>query len=83
MATRPKSTRPPAKLEAFKKGFRHPDVVRTGLTTNDAGEWALLLRVRGGAAVPLAGVRVPFPVVYESDDRGLPVARPAYPAAGE
>jgi hypothetical protein len=82
MPTRPKSTKPPQGLVELSKTFRHGDVIQTGVTTTDEGEWALLVRVRQGVATPLANVTASFPIVWQTE-RSTPVARPAYPAAGE
>lgn len=83
---RPATPEPPGGLSELAETFRHPGVTRVGLTTTAKGEWALLVGVPRGAAVPIDGVERAahgYPVVYDHDADELPVARPAYPERGE
>lgn len=82
---RPKSPEP-ARLVNIAASLRHPKVIRTGITTTKAGEWALLLVVKPHTQVPIKEVEkkcAAFPVIYQEDSGHIPVARPAYPALGE
>ena len=82
----PKNPEPPGALVAVADSLSHPDVTRVGLTTTPDGDWALLVRFRPGAPVPIEEIEAicgPHPVVYQEDSGRLPVARPAYPALGE
>jgi hypothetical protein len=83
---RPASPEPPDGLSKLAESFRHPAVTRVGLTTTAKGEWALLVGVPRGAAVPIDDVERAadgYTVVYDHDADELPVARPAYPERGE
>jgi hypothetical protein len=83
---RPTSPEPPRRLLDVVDSFRHPEVTRIGLTTTAEGAWALMVRVRPGAHVPIQEIEAACggcPVVYQDEPEELPVARPAYPAKGE
>lgn len=83
---RPLSPKPPTRLVKIADSLHHPDVTRVGLTTTSDGHWALMVHVKAETPTPIAAVEAAcakFPVVYQEDRRGLPIARPAYPALGE
>jgi|KBSMisStaDraftv2_1062788.scaffolds.fasta_scaffold1932649_1 hypothetical protein len=76
----------PKKLEELAATLYHPEVVRTGLTTTENGDWALLVVVKAGSSIPIPEIEKKssgFPVIYEENKGNMPVARPAYPLAGE
>lgn len=82
---RPKSTEP-VKLVSIASSLRHPAVIRSGVTTTEAGDWALLVVVKRGTPVPIKEIEhqyPDFPIIYQEDSGRIPIARPAYPALGE
>jgi len=83
---RPTSPEPPERLVKIASALVHPDVTRAGVTTTSKGEWALFVRLRPGTRTPvpeIAALAADYPVVYEDEPAGYPVARPAYPDRGE
>lgn len=82
----PLSPEPPEGLLSLADSLTHPCVTRVGLTTTAEGEWALMVRVRRGTAIPLPDLEQqcsPYPIVYQAEPDDPPVARPAYPSLGE
>jgi len=82
----PESPSPPPALAQIAKSLTHPDVTRVGLTTTKDGHWALMVRVRPDTEIPIQEVEdvcSGYPVIYQDEPEEPPVARPAYPAAGE
>ena len=82
----PASPTPPRELARIAKSLNHPDVTSVGLTTTTDGRWALMVRVKPGTEIPIRKVEEVssgFPVIYEDEPDEPPIARPAYPAAGE
>ncbi len=80
------SPEPPASLLQILDTIRLPVGYQSGLTTTDAGNWALLVRVPRGTVTPIAEVEAivaEYPIVYQILADSLPVARPAYPHLGE
>lgn len=78
----PRSPEPPRGLRKLARELTHPDVMNVGLTTTNEGEWAVRIRVRPGASIPLSGIGSRcrgFPVIYEVGSTTPPVARPAFP----
>ena len=83
---RPRSSQPPSDLAEFAASIAHPDVSRSGLTTTEDGEWALMLRVKRGTPTPIGDIErrlAGYRVFYEDEPQDPPVARPAYPSRGE
>lgn len=79
------STLPP-ELAGIAQSIQHPDVVATQVVSTAEGGWAILAKLRSGAAAPIPEVEQQasgFPVVYEPDRGVTMVARPAYPSRGE
>ncbi len=80
------STPEPQKLVTIAAKVSHPAIVKSGITTTDKGDWALLLTVKKDTAVPLKEVEkksAGFPVIYQEDSGRMLIARPAYPDLGE
>jgi hypothetical protein len=86
MPAPPLEPEPPKELLRLAESLAHPAVTRIGLTTTERGEWALMVRVPPGTALPLPDLEErcrPFSVVYQYEPQEPPVARPAYPSRGE
>lgn len=82
----PKIPDPPSELISIVDSLTHPDATRIGLTTTPDGDWALLVRLKPGTPVPIEEIEAicnRYPIIYQQDSGGWPVARPAYPALGE
>jgi len=82
----PRSPEPPRKLLKLLRELSHPEIMNVGLTTTSEGEWAAMVRVKPGTAVPLPEIGVHhrgFPVVYQEGSATPPVARPAFPGEEE
>lgn len=80
------STPEPQNLAEVAANLKHRDVLNSGITTTQKGDWALLVTVKKNASLPIAAVEKGaegFPVIYEHESGRIPVARPAYPAKGE
>ncbi len=70
--------------EALAK-FRDNRLAGCQLVTTHSGGWGLAATLRPGAHGPIRELEElsdGLPILYESEAR-IPVARPAYPAAGE
>jgi len=66
----PKQDDPPSGLVELSETIRHPLVRRAGVTTTEAGEWALYVTVPKTTHVPLPDLEAHtrgFPVVYEAE----------------
>ncbi len=82
---RPK-TPEPAQLAGIVAAVRHPAVIRSGVTTTEKGDWALLVVVKKKTPVPIKEIEnlcTDFPIIYQEDSGRMMIARPAYPALGE
>lgn len=82
----PNVAEPPEDLRALVATLRHPNLARVGLTTTREGRWALMAWVRRGVPVPIPEVEAQakgHPVVYQTEPKAPPVARPAFPGRGE
>lgn len=80
------STPEPRKLVTLAAKVSHPDIIKSGITTTQKGDWALLLTVKKNTAIPLKEIEkksAGFPVIYQEDSGHILIARPAYPALGE
>ncbi|MFD1144394.1 hypothetical protein ACFQ4C_24925 [Larkinella insperata] len=84
---RPKTEQPPNLGDlAASVHLHHPQVIRSGVTTTQEGEWAILAVVEKNTPVPIRTIErecLGFPVIYQEDSGRVPVARPAYPGSGE
>ena len=82
---RPRTPKPSI-LSEIIASLQHPDVLRTGITTNKEGDWAILVVVKKDSPIPIKEIEVKsmqFPVIYQEDSGSMPIARPAYPLLGE
>ena len=81
----PREPEPPAVVRRLSETVRHPSVASTGLTTTPGGDWALLVRVKPGATIPIAEIERQaegHAVIYQRAG-AMPAARPAFPERGE
>lgn len=78
---RPKTAEPYQLVELARR-IHNPNVLRSGVTTTEDGNWALLLIVKPYTKTPIQEIEqnsLGFPTIYLDDNNRQVWAKPAYP----
>ncbi|MEI8379112.1 MAG: hypothetical protein WCJ09_03220 [Planctomycetota bacterium] len=66
----PKTPDPPKSLVELSESLKHPLVIRTGVTCDQSGQWALYVTVPKHVNIPIPDLEAKclgFPVAYEAE----------------